>query len=163
MPSLIGKRPPRAHPRVTAGPMTGIVSGPIIPERHEIPLSSTLGGVAVSLKCTALCYPVSQSGLTLIITHGVSGRTFKRPLQPDVRPNSSTDKEQYHTTITRLLSHRDSATYDIREIWSIDFPNHGEAATLNRRLLDEYKAKGARHKVDGTCSECQSSHTSSMH
>ncbi|KAN0076730.1 hypothetical protein V8E55_010585 [Tylopilus felleus] len=114
--------------------MTGIVSGPIIPERHEIPLSSTLGGVAVSLKCTALCYPVSQSGLTLIITHGVSGH-----------------KEQYHTTITRLLSHRDSATYDIREIWSIDFPNHSEAATLNRRLLDEYKAKGARHKVDGTC------------
>lgn len=69
---------------------------------------------------------------------------------------SLTDKEQYHTAITRLLSLRDLATYDIREIWSIDFPNHGEAATLNRHLLDGHKANSVQQKVDGTCSECLS-------
>ncbi|KAF8552929.1 hypothetical protein OG21DRAFT_1464978 [Imleria badia] len=106
----------------------------LLPQRHEFPLTATLGGVAVLLRCPALRYPISQDGVTLLLTHGVSGH-----------------KEQYHTAITRLLSLRDSATYDIREIWSIDFPNHGEAATLNRRLLDEHKANGVRQKVDGIC------------
>ncbi|KAG8218013.1 Alpha/Beta hydrolase protein [Butyriboletus roseoflavus] len=113
--------------------MSGSVSRSILPERHEFPLSATLGGVAVSLKCSALRYPVSQGGATLILTHGISGY-----------------KEQYHTTITRFLSLQD-ATYDIREIWSIDFPNHGEAATLNRRLLDEHKVNGVRQGFNGTC------------
>ena len=71
--------------------------------------------------------------------------------------SSLTDKEQYHIAITRLLSLRDLTTYDIREIWSIDFPNHGEAATLNRRLLDEHKAGSVRQRVDGTCSKWLSS------
>ncbi|KAH0826887.1 Alpha/Beta hydrolase protein [Lanmaoa asiatica] len=92
-----------------------------------------LSGIAVSLKCSALRYSVSQGGVTLILTHGISGY-----------------KELYHTTITRLLSLKDT-TYDIREIWSIDFPNHGEAATLNRRLLDEHKVNGERQGFDGTC------------
>ncbi|KAF8417608.1 hypothetical protein L210DRAFT_3636285, partial [Boletus edulis BED1] len=85
------------------------------------------------LSISALRYLVSLGGVTLMFIHGVSGH-----------------KEQYHTAITRLLSLRDVATHDIREIWLIDFPNHGEAATLNRRLLrakidtDEYKAHGGK-------------------
>jgi len=114
--------------------MTGVASGSILPEQHEFSLSTTLAGVAVSLKCSTWRYPVSQGGVTLILTHGISGH-----------------KEQYHTTITRLLSLRDLATYDIREIWTIDFPNHGEAATLNRRLLDGHKANSVRQRVDGNC------------
>ncbi|KAF8447216.1 Alpha/Beta hydrolase protein [Boletus edulis BED1] len=112
--------------------MSSILSGSVVPERHGFPLSATLGGVDASLKCSALRYPVSPGGVTLIFIHGVSGH-----------------KEQYHTVITRLLSLREVATYDIREIWSIDFPNHGEAATLNRHLLDEYKAHSG--KDEGTC------------
>jgi len=112
------------------------ISRSILPlERHEFPLSATIAGVDVSLRCSALRYPISQSGLTLIFTHGVSGY-----------------KEQYHPTIGRLLNLRDRATYGIREIWSIDFPNHGEAAVLNRRVLDEHKAHGTRQgSVDGIC------------
>ncbi|KAF8120323.1 hypothetical protein EV363DRAFT_1422325 [Boletus edulis] len=85
------------------------------------------------LSISALRYLVSLGGVTLMFIHGVSGH-----------------KEQYHTAITRLLSLRDVATHDIREIWLIDFPNHGEAATLNRRLLrakidtDEYKAHSGK-------------------
>jgi len=114
--------------------MSGVFSGSVLPERHEFPLSATLAGVAISFKCSAWRYPVSQGGVTLILTHGISGH-----------------KEQYHIAVTRLLSLRDLATYDIREIWSIDFPNHGEAATLNRRLLDEHKANSVRQRVEGTC------------
>lgn len=143
------------------GAMSGInVSTSILPlERHEFPLSATIGGVDVSLKCAALRYPVSQSGLTLILTHGISGRKSKRATTNPMFNSfpCHPDKEQYHTTITRLLSLRDMATYDIREIWSIDFPNHGETATLNRRLLDKHKANGVRHGFEGTCSEYLSS------
>lgn len=144
-----------------AGLMGGVnVSSSFLPlERHEFPLPATIAGADVPLKCTALRYPVSQSGLTLIFTHGVSGRTSEGVI-PYSTFNLSPrhpDKEQYHTTITRLLSLRDKATYDIREIWSIDFPNHGEAATLNRRLLDEHKANGVRRGFDGSCSESRPS------
>jgi len=106
----------------------------VSPERHVFPLLATLGGIAVTLECSAWCYPVSQTGLTLIITHSISGH-----------------KEQYHTAITRLLSLRERATYDIREIWTIDFPNHGEAAILNRRILEEYKANNFPKGTNGTC------------
>lgn len=58
--------------------MSGIVSRSISPERHEFPLSTTLAGVAVSLKCSALRYPVSQAGATLILTHGISGCKSKK-------------------------------------------------------------------------------------
>jgi hypothetical protein len=136
--------------------MTGVASGSILPEQHEFSLSTTLAGVAVSLKCSTWRYPVSQGGVTLILTHGISGRKLKRPFTSSMFDLSLTDKEQYHTTITRLLSLRDLATYDIREIWTIDFPNHGEAATLNRRLLDGHKANSVRQRVDGNCSECLS-------
>ena len=62
--------------RCILGPMSAF----ILPQRHELPLSATIGDVAVSLKCSALRYPVSQGGVTLILTHGISGRKFKRPL-----------------------------------------------------------------------------------
>ena len=67
--------------------MSGVVSGSILPERHEFPLSATLAGVATSLKCSAWRYPVSQGGVTLILTHGISGRKFKYPFTNSmVRP-----------------------------------------------------------------------------
>lgn len=142
--------------------MSGIVSRSILPERHEFPLLTTLGGVAVSLKCSALRYPVSRGGATLILTHGISGCKSKCPSTNPMFEPSLTGKELYHTTITRLLSLQD-ATYDIREIWTIDLPNHGEAATLNRRLLSEHKANGEQKEFIGTCSECLSSSVASRH
>ncbi|KAF9220132.1 hypothetical protein BS17DRAFT_739673 [Gyrodon lividus] len=104
------------------------------PERHVLPLCATLGGIAVTLQCSALRYSVSQHGITLLFTHGVTGH-----------------KEQYHPVIRRLLQLYATPKYDIREIWSIDFPNHGETATLNRVVLEEYKARGLREGFDGTC------------
>ncbi|KAF8835770.1 hypothetical protein BDN67DRAFT_937612 [Paxillus ammoniavirescens] len=103
-------------------------------ERHVLPLSATLGGVPVALRCSALRYPVSRRGITLLFTHGISGH-----------------KEEYHTVITTLLKIYDTAKYDIREIWSIDFPNHGETATLNRPVLEEHKERGVREGFNGTC------------
>ncbi|KIJ63501.1 hypothetical protein HYDPIDRAFT_112921 [Hydnomerulius pinastri MD-312] len=106
------------------------------PERHvlNLKLPTTLGKDTVTLQCSALRYPVSNRGLTLLFTHGITGH-----------------KEEYHPVITRLLRLRDSANYDIRELWSIDFPNHGETATLNRAILEERKARGVQEGFDGTC------------
>jgi hypothetical protein len=49
------------------------------------------------------------------------------------------DKEQYNPTIAPLLSHH-QARATVRDIWVIDFPNHGETAILNRDTLDARKA-----------------------
>jgi hypothetical protein len=49
------------------------------------------------------------------------------------------DKEQYNPTIARLLSHH-QARATVRDVWVIDFPNHGETAILNRDTLDARKA-----------------------
>ncbi|KAF9242021.1 Alpha/beta hydrolase fold-1 [Melanogaster broomeanus] len=103
-------------------------------ERHVLSLCATLGDVAVTLQCSALRYPVSHRGVTLLFTHGITGH-----------------KEEYHPVITRLLRLSDKAKYAIREIWSIDFPNHGETAILNRAVLDQHKARGIRGGFDGTC------------
>ncbi|KAG9313296.1 hypothetical protein JVU11DRAFT_5600 [Chiua virens] len=118
----------------TTSKPSGLLPRPILPERHEFLLPATIGGVPVSFKCPALRYPVSQRGITLILNHGLTGH-----------------KELYHPAIIRLLSHQDSATYDLREIWTMDLPNHGEAALLNRRLLDDHKQEGARKGSGGVC------------
>ena len=61
-------------------------------------------------------------------------------------PCRGSDKEQYEPTILRLLSH-DRTRASIRDIWAIDFPNHGETASLNRTILDARKEAGK-----GVCS-----------
>jgi len=40
----------------------------------------------------------------------------------------------------------------IREIWSIDLPNHGESAVLNRTFLDDRKERGRKEGWEGRCS-----------
>jgi hypothetical protein len=56
-------------------------------------------------------------------------------------PCIGSDKEQYDPTIVRLLSHHQTRAA-VRDIWVIDFPNHGETAILNRQTLDARKAAG---------------------
>ncbi|KAH7883452.1 Alpha/beta hydrolase fold-1 [Phlebopus sp. FC_14] len=104
------------------------------PESHVLALSTTLGNDALTLQCSALRYPVSDRGISLVFTHGVAGH-----------------KEQWHPVVTRLLEHHDTTKCDIREIWSLDFPNHGETAMLNRTILDERKARGLKEGFVGTC------------
>ncbi|KAG5340402.1 hypothetical protein C0989_001725 [Termitomyces sp. Mn162] len=60
------------------------------------------------------------SALTLILTHGTGFH-----------------KEQWEPTIDELyalLDRKDSST-KVREVWSIDAPNHGDAAVLNEDIL----------------------------
>ncbi|KAI6100606.1 hypothetical protein F5141DRAFT_308717 [Pisolithus sp. B1] len=124
----------------------------ITPERHVFSLPTTFGlpvGGAlqdnvpgredVTVRCAALRYPVSKSkqGLTLVLTHGLSSH-----------------KESYHPTIAHLL--RMNATGNryinmIREIWSIDMPNHGESAVLNRAYLEDRQERGRKEGWDGKC------------
>lgn len=96
------------------------------PERRIFSLHTTLGSDPVELKCSTLYYPVScaENGLTLVFTHGLAGH-----------------KEQYDPTITHLLSHAQTRA-TIRDIWVLDFPNHGQTALLNRPVLDARKAAG---------------------
>jgi len=96
------------------------------PERRVLSLHTTLGSDPVELKCSTLYYPVScaKDGLTLVFTHGIAGH-----------------KEQYDPTIARLLS-RAQTRATIRDIWVLDFPNHGQTALLNRPVLDARKAAG---------------------
>ncbi|OJA12629.1 hypothetical protein AZE42_04471 [Rhizopogon vesiculosus] len=96
------------------------------PERRVLSLHSTLGTDPVDLKCCTLYYPVScnKDGITLIFSHGLAGH-----------------KEQYDPTISRLLLHHQARAI-VRDIWVIDFPNHGESAILNRPTLDARKAAG---------------------
>ena len=62
-----------------------------------------------------------EDGYTLIFAHGIGF-----------------NKEQWEPTLNALfrLSHRKSPGYPrIREVWTIDCPNHGQAAILNDNLL----------------------------
>ncbi|KAG2126065.1 Alpha/beta hydrolase fold-1 [Suillus clintonianus] len=97
-----------------------------LPERRVLSLHTTLGSDPVELKCSTLYYPVScaKDGLTLVFTHGIASH-----------------KEQYDPTIVRLLSHAQTRAI-IRDIWVLDFPNHGQTALLNRPVLDARKAAG---------------------
>jgi hypothetical protein len=78
------------------------------------------------LLSTAKCYwnPSSPSfsdsnALTLILTHGTGFH-----------------KEQWEPTIDDLYDLLDAGgSVKVREIWSIDAPNHGDAATLNENAL----------------------------
>lgn len=59
-------------------------------------------------------------GYTLIFTHGIGFH-----------------KEQWEPTLDVLftLSRKPGTSFRIREVWSIDCPNHGHAAILNDDLL----------------------------
>ncbi|KIK62974.1 hypothetical protein GYMLUDRAFT_41275 [Collybiopsis luxurians FD-317 M1] len=62
----------------------------------------------------------TEEGLTLIFAHGTGFH-----------------KEQWEPTIDDLLDiiHQQHAEIKIREIWSIDAPNHGDAALINEKTL----------------------------
>lgn len=124
----------------------------ITPEKHVFSLRTTFGlcvGDAlkanipskedVTVQCGALRYPVSKSkeGLTLVLTHGLSSH-----------------KESYHPTIAHLLrlnTTRARYVNMIKEIWSIDMPNHGESAVLNRAYLEDRQERGRKEGWDGKC------------
>lgn len=51
-----------------------------------------------------------------------------------------TDKELWEPVVARLFQHVQSDTlerYKVREAWSFDWPTHGEAAVINRPLLQD--------------------------
>ncbi|KAI6029092.1 hypothetical protein BKA83DRAFT_4214373 [Pisolithus microcarpus] len=124
----------------------------LTPERHVFSLRTTfglrVGGASqakmparedVTVRCAALRYPISKSkqGLTLVLTHGLSSH-----------------KESYHPTIAHLLRMNATGTRYvnmIREIWSIDMPNHGESAVLNRAYLEDRQERGRKEGWDGKC------------
>ncbi|KAI6114692.1 hypothetical protein EV401DRAFT_1979891 [Pisolithus croceorrhizus] len=90
------------------------------------------------IQCAASKYPVSESerGLTLVLTHGLSSH-----------------KESYHPTVASLLRLNAAGICAnwIREIWSIDMPNHGETAGLNRAYLEDRQERGRKEGWDGKC------------
>lgn len=55
------------------------------------------------------------------------------------------DKEQWEPVIEKLftLQKKMDKTHRIREAWSFDWQNHGDAAVLNRELL--------KVRVEGVC------------
>ncbi|KAH7912724.1 Alpha/Beta hydrolase protein [Hygrophoropsis aurantiaca] len=84
-------------------------------ESHVFPLPPH------SLLCCAHRYVPSTTksdGLTLIFTHGLGGH-----------------KELWTPTIEKLLQLSSNANYALREIWALDFTNHGQAAIHNRVAL----------------------------
>jgi len=59
-----------------------------------------------------------------------------------------TDKEIWEPTIERIFSLQNTGTNAdgrerIREIWSFDWQNHGDAAILNRVALDDRRKTSA--------------------
>jgi hydroxymethylglutaryl-CoA lyase len=74
------------------------------------------------LLITANRYPFSEDseGLTLVFAHGTGFH-----------------KEQWEPTIEDLkkLLEDDRAVTKIREVWSIEAPNHGDSAILNEEVL----------------------------
>lgn len=124
----------------------------LTPERHVFSLRTTFGlcvGDAlqdkvpgredVTVYCAALRYPVAKSkqGLTLVLTHGLASH-----------------KESYQPTIADLLQLNAAGTRYvnmIKEIWTIDMPNHGESAVLNRTYLEDRRERGRKEGWDGKC------------
>ncbi|KAI6169856.1 hypothetical protein EDD17DRAFT_1521958, partial [Pisolithus thermaeus] len=120
--------------------------GILVPERHVFSLRSTfglrienalqdkkLGREDVTMQGVALKYPVSErgQGLTLVLTHGLSSREL-----------SSYDLRH----LLRLNAAGTHSANWIQEIWSIDMPNHGESAALNRAHLERrQKRAGMRN------------------
>ncbi|EGO00611.1 hypothetical protein SERLA73DRAFT_178461 [Serpula lacrymans var. lacrymans S7.3] len=98
---------------------------PVIAKSHVFPLPPE------GLQCCATSYTSSRTehhsvrdGLTLIFTHGLGGH-----------------KEQWDLTISKLLDlDTNSGQNGICEIWAVDFPNHGEAAVVNRPALSTRKS-----------------------
>ncbi|KAL0954538.1 hypothetical protein HGRIS_003504 [Hohenbuehelia grisea] len=60
----------------------------------------------------------SASGLTLILTHGAAYH-----------------KEHWEPTLEQLFKFNSSGTILIREAWSFDWPNHGDAGVLNASIF----------------------------
>ncbi|KAI6029090.1 hypothetical protein BKA83DRAFT_676790 [Pisolithus microcarpus] len=113
--------------RTTFGLRVGATLQDTVPGRED-----------ATIQCAALKYPISESeqGLTLVLTHGLSSH-----------------KESYHPTITHLLRSNAARTRAnwIREIWSVDMPNHGESAVLNRAYLEDRQERGRKEGWDGIC------------
>ncbi|KAH7927430.1 alpha/beta-hydrolase [Leucogyrophana mollusca] len=65
----------------------------------------------------------TTNGLTLVFTHGLGGH-----------------KELWVPTIEKLLQLSSEEKYAIREVWALDFTNHGEAAIHNRTALAKWGA-----------------------
>ncbi|KAJ7466506.1 Alpha/beta hydrolase family-domain-containing protein [Mycena latifolia] len=80
------------------------------------------------LKVTATCYTPSRSdpsGLTLLCAHGVGTRRK--------------DEEQWEPTLEQIfLKAKDTnSQFVLREVWSVDWQNHGEGAIVNETALKE--------------------------
>jgi hypothetical protein len=103
--------------------------------------STASNGSELGLKITAKCYTVGDSadnadGLTLLFTHCIGSRT-STPVPPGSELIASSDKEQWEPTISQLFQTQGLKEdgQRIREAWSFDWQNHGDAAILNQAVL----------------------------
>jgi hypothetical protein len=102
------------------------------------------------LKTTAKRYTTAYSaqnreGLTLLFTHCIGSRTILPYFACFVDEYFRKDKEQWEPTIQRLFHTQQfkDRPHRIREAWSFDRQNHGDAAILNREAL--------RDRPEGVC------------
>jgi hypothetical protein len=103
------------------------------------------------LQITAKRYTTAHSaqnrdGLTLLFTHCIGSRmNYLILLVQLTNTNSRKDKEQWEPTIQRLFDTQQckDKVHRIREAWSFDRQNHGDAAILNREAL--------RNRREGVC------------
>jgi len=104
------------------------------------------------LKIVAKRYTMASStndgrGLTLLFTHCIGARTCFSSFSTFLMKERVVDKEQWEPVIQHLFKSQSSKDngYRIREAWSFDWQNHGDAAILNREVL--------KFRPEGVC-EC---------
>jgi hypothetical protein len=94
---------------------------------------------ASALKLTAKCYTPELSkpnGLTLLCVHGAGTRKYHPSFFS--APNCSrTDKEQWEPTVKQIFLQAKTITSEfiLRDVWSVDWPSHGEGAIINEAAL----------------------------
>ena len=117
----------------------------------DCPASTCSSSNESKLKTVAKRYTFGNSadnseGLTLLFAHCIGSRkspSFTRMTCQG--KHIEVDKEQWEPTITQIFhrqQHKDAA-HRVREAWSFDWQNHGDAAVLNREAL--------KSRPDGVC------------
>lgn len=86
----------------------------------------------------------NADGLTLILAHCVGARMLAVPFHlfntlPELVYCTCADKEQWEPTLLHLFESQNSLPRhsQIREAWSFDWQNHGDAAILNKDILEQ--------------------------
>lgn len=76
-------------------------------------------------------------GLTLVLAHGTTSCRSILPCLPMSYLKISLDKEMWEPVINALFQYQTDhpKVRPIREVWSLEWPSHGESAVLNEQIL----------------------------